>query len=177
MAEQSPEQSSEQFLGDVLNNRIPVITPLADLPAWWRDAPPGEPDPNGPGFVSREALLTLYVDLADTKAWAGEGLRALLRYLLESFVKPPPLLVAWAVKRCAYGDPPPKRGSPEKVDRDNRVVSVFTFLRVHGYSYEASIGFIAGQLSCEPETIRSVLRKDSQGLTRRLEAAREFLRR
>ena len=130
------EKSLEQFLSDVLNGRIPAVARLADLPAWWRRTPPG---------FARQELLDTYFAKASTEAWANEGLRALLRYFLESFVKPPPDLVEWAVQRCAYGDPPPKRGRPEKVDRDNRVVSVFTFLRVHGYSYEASIGFIAGQ--------------------------------
>ena len=131
MAEQSPDQSLEQFLGDVLNDRISVIAPLADLPAWWRDAPPEEPDPDRPGFATREALLHLYVHMSDTEAWAGEGLRALLRYLLEREEKPPPLLVAWAVKRCAYGDPSPKRGRPVKVDR---TTGLWRFSRFFGFT-------------------------------------------
>ena len=164
------EKSLEQFLSDVLNGRIPAVARLADLPAWWRRTPPG---------FARQELLDKYIDKASTEAWANEGLRALLRYLLESFVKPPPDLVEWAVQRCAYGDPPPKRGRPEEVDDDNLVTAVFAILQANGYSREAAICFIADETSRGQETIRSKIRKLKlrRGLPLRIEAAREFLRR
>ena len=161
------EQSMEEFLGDVLNNKIPVITELGDLPSVWRDTPPGEPDPNHPGFPNRAALLDTYIGTAETKRWARDGLRRLLGELLDNGEPVPQPLGWWAIRQCAQGDPAPSRGRPEESDRDFRVSVVFALLQFEGFTCEAAMGFIAERLVCEPETVRSILRKLRRELSSR----------
>ena len=40
-----------------------------------------------------------------------------------------------------------------------RVLAVFTLLRFEDYSREAAMDKIADLMSCEPETVRSIIRK------------------
>ena len=88
------EEALKEFLRGVLNDTNPVITKLADLPSVWRDTPEGEPDPDHPGFANRAVLLYSYMDASDTHAWAWEGVRDLLRWLLANGEGIPPPLAA-----------------------------------------------------------------------------------
>ena len=74
----------DKCLDDVLNNRVPVIPEAVDLPSWWRDAPAEESDRKHPGERTREEMLFNYVMLSDIMPWAKEGLRRLIRELIES---------------------------------------------------------------------------------------------
>ena len=60
----------------------------------------------------------------------------------------------------------PKATLPPDADaeRDFRVLAVFTLLRVEDYSREAAMDKIADLMSCEPETVRSIIRKYSRYL-------------
>ena len=152
------EQSLEEYLGDVLNNRIPVVKELADLPSLWRNAPPESSDSNHLGLPDRLTLLAMFIDIADTKPWAREGLRRLLRELLAKGEPVPGMLISWAVHQFAWGEPAPRRGRPEDSDRNFRVLAVFEVLRAEQYTREAAMALIAEHLVCEPETIRSIIR-------------------
>ena len=152
------EQSLEEYLGDVLNNRIPVVKELADLPSLWRDAPLESYGSNHLGLPDRWTLLAIFIDMADTKPWAREGLRRLLRELLEKDGPIPDPLVRWVLHQFARGDPAPRRGRPEESDRNFRVLAVFEVLRAEQYTREAAMALIAEHLVCEPETIRSIIR-------------------
>ena len=159
-------QLLEQFLSDVLNGRITGVTPLADLPALWKERPSG---------VSKENLLLMYISTARTEGWAREGLRRLLKELWESDEEVPYPLAMWAVEQYIYGDPPPKRGRPEDADEDNLIAAAYALLRAHEYSYEGAIGVIADALSRDHETMRSRIRKlHKKGLPLRVEVAREL---
>ena len=153
------DKALEEYLGDVLNNRMPVIPELADLPSLWRDTPTEASDSSHPGFTSRWTFLAIYINLADTNPWAREGLRGLLRELLENGEPVPALLGAWGLQQYVQGDPAPRRGRPEESERDFRVLAVFKVLLEQGYSREAAMGVIADQMFCEPETVRSIIRK------------------
>ena len=161
------EQAFKKFLGDVLNNRIPVITELADLPSLWRDTSSGEPDPDHPGFPNRAALLYTMIGIAGTQPWAREGLRRLLVYLSKNGEGIPQPLGWWVIHQYACGGPPPKRGRPKESDRDFRVSVVYLLLRHHGYSREEAFDLIAELIYCEPETIRSIIRKFEKALASR----------
>ena len=89
------EQTREEWLGDVLNNEIPVIPELADLPSLWRETPTEGFDLNRPGDLTRLEWLAGYIYLADTEPWARDGLRRLLRELLENGEPVPALLGVW----------------------------------------------------------------------------------
>ena len=154
------DKALEEYLGDVLNNRIPGIPKLADLPSLWREAPAEASDSSHPGFPSRWTFLAMYIDLSDTNPWAREGLRGLLRELLEKDEPVPGMLISWVLHQYARGDPAPKRGRPEESERDFHVLAVFMLLLEQGYSREAAMGVIADQMFCEPETVRSIIRKN-----------------
>ncbi len=159
-------QSLEQFVSDVLNGRITGVTPLADLPALWKERPSG---------VSQENLLLMYISTARTEGWAREGLRRLLKELWESDEGVPYPLAMWAVEQYIYGDPPPKRGRPEDADEDNLIAAVYSMLRAYGYSYEGAIGLIADAKSRDRDTMRSRIRKlNNKGLSLRVEVARDL---
>ena len=154
------EQTREEWLGDVLNSEIPVITELADLPSLWRETPTEGFDLNRPGDLTRLEWLAGYIYLADTEPWARDGLCRLLRELLENGEPVPALLGVWALLQYAQGDPAPKRGRPEDSERDFRVLAVYTLLRFNEYSREDAMGLIADRMFYAPETVRSIIRKD-----------------
>ena len=153
------EQSFEDILSDVLHGRIPGIPKLEDLPSLWRNHPWEESDPDHPELPLRLALLAGYINLADTKPWAREGLRALLRELLAKGEDMPGLLVQWVLDQYARGDPAPRRGRPEESERDYHVVAGFTLLLEQKYTREAAIDKIAEVMSYEPDGIRYIIRK------------------
>ena len=153
------DKALEEYLGDVLNNRMPVIPELADLPSLWRDTPAEASDSSHPGFTSRWMYLAMYIDMADTKPWARDGLRGLLRELLENGEPVPGMLILWGLQQYVQGDPAPRRGRPEESERDFRVLAGFMVLLEQGYSREAAMGVIADLMSYETETIRSIIRK------------------
>ena len=107
----------------------------------------------------RLALLACYINLADTKPWAREGLRALLRELLAKGEDMPGLLVQWVLDQYARGDPAPRRGRPEESERDYHVVAGFTLLLEQKYTREAAIDKIAEVMSYEPDGIQYIIRK------------------
>ena len=153
------DKALEDYLGDVLNNRMPVISKLADLPSFWRLAPAEESDSSHPEFPSRLTLVAMYIYMADSTPWARDGLRGLLSELLENGEPVPALLGAWGLQQYVQGDPAPKRGRPEESERDFRVLAVFMVLLEQGYSREAARGVIADSMSYETETVRSIIRK------------------
>ena len=153
------EEVLKEYLRDVLDDANPAIPKFADLPSAWRDAPDGEPDPDHSDFFNRAALLRTYIGIAETAPWAREGLRSLLRELRESGEDVPAPLVWWAVDQCVQGDPPPKRGRPEAVDRDFRVWVAHGALRSFGYRQDVAVAYIADLMSRPEETVRSMIRK------------------
>ena len=78
------DKALEDYLDDVLNNRISVIPKLADLPSLWREASAEASDSSHSGDPDRLTWLAMYIDMADTKPWARDGLRGLLQELLEN---------------------------------------------------------------------------------------------
>ena len=78
------DKALEDYLDDVLNDRIPVIPKLADLPSLWREAPAEASDSSHSGDPDRLTWLAMYIDMADTKPWARDGLRGLLQEVLEN---------------------------------------------------------------------------------------------
>ena len=158
------DKALEDYLDDVLNDRIPVIPKLADLPSLWREAPAEASDSSHSGDPDRLTWLAMYIDMADTKPWARDGLRGLLQEVLENGEPVPDLLSCWVHHQYAQGDPAPRRGRPEDAERDFRVLAVFTLLWVEDYSREAAMDKIADLMSCEPETVRSIIRKYSRYL-------------
>ena len=144
---------------DILNNDDGVIPERADLPSWLRFLPSGKPLTRNSKYPVWVALLRPYFQFSDTKAWAREGLRGLLRELLNNREPLPALLQRWALYQCAEDPPKPSRGRPEESDRNFRVHVVFALLRRDGYSREFAFSLIAGHLVCEPETVRSIIRK------------------
>ena len=50
----------------------------------------------------------MYIDLADTKQWAREGVRSTLRELLAKGEPVPGMLISWAVHQFAWGEPAPR---------------------------------------------------------------------
>ena len=153
------EQSLEEYLGDVLNFRIPGIPKLEEYPSYWRKTPPEASDSNDRGYPAWWPWLAMYIDLADTKPWAREGLRGLLRELLEKGEPVPGMLISWAVHQFAWGEPAPRRGRPEDSERNVRVLVVFMWLQIEGYHRDEAMGVIADQMVCDPETVRSIIRK------------------
>ena len=78
------DKALEDYLDDVLSNRMPVIPKLADLPSLWREASAETSDSSHSGDPDRLTWLAMYIDMADTKPWARDGLRGLLQELLEN---------------------------------------------------------------------------------------------
>ena len=153
------DKALEDYLDDVLNDRIPVIPKLADLPSLWRAASAEASDSSHSGDPDRLTWLAMYIDMADTKPWARDGLRGLLQELLENGEPVPDLLSCWVHHQYAQGDPAPRRGRPEESERDFGVLAVFKVLLEREYSREAAMDLIADLMSCEPETVRSIIRK------------------
>ena len=162
MAEQSLQD--EEFLRDVLNDKIPVIPKLADLPGLWRETPEDAYDPDHPGFRLRLSYLVACIVLADTKPWAREGLRQLHRELLENGEPVPPLLDGWLHDQLAQGEPASRRGRPEESDRDLRVLTMFKTLSDEGLTRQDAIFKIADWMDCSHETVRSILHKHRAAL-------------
>ena len=152
-------QDLEKWLCPIVNDEVPAIPKLSDLPGLWREYPPEASDPNHPAYADRMTWLVLYIVLANSKPWAREGLRKLLRALLENDEPVPPLLSGWVNDQFAQGEPTPSRGRPEESDRNFRVLTVYTWLWIHGYTREAALGHIANWMVCEPESVRSIIRK------------------
>ena len=144
---------------DILNNDDGVIPERADLPSWLRFLPPGKPLTRNSKYPVWDALLRPYFQFSDTKAWAREGLRGVLRELLNNGGDVPKILNEWALYQCAEDPPKPSRGRPKEPDRNFRVHVVFALLRREGYSREATYSLIADAMDYEPETVRSIIRK------------------
>ncbi len=152
------EQLPKKFC-DILNNDDGVIPGPIDLSSLWQLIPPEKPYQRNPKYSARLALLRTYVKFSLTKPWARKELRGLLRELLNNREPIPTLLHGWALYQCAKDSPKPGRGRPEEVDRNLRVCAVFALMQQDGYSTEATFNLIAGHLVCEPETVRSIIRK------------------
>ena len=153
------DEQLPQTYRDILNNDDGVIPERADLPSWLRFLPPGKPLTRNPKYPVWVALLRHYFQFSHTKAWAREGLRRVLREFRNNDRDVPKILNEWALYQCAEDPPKPSRGRPEESDRNFRVHVVFALLRLDGYSRESAFSLIADHLVCEPETIRSIIRK------------------
>ena len=86
-------------------------------------------------------------------------MRTLLRELLENHEPVPDLLSMWALHKYAKGNPSPRRGRPEEVNRNFRVWVVFNLLQRRKYSREAAFNLMAELMNYDTETIRSIIRK------------------
>ena len=71
----------DRILDEVLNNKVPVIPELADLPRRWREAPSEASDRKQPSEPTKGELVNWYILMALTQPLAGEGLRRLHREL------------------------------------------------------------------------------------------------
>ena len=109
------DKALEDYLDDVLNDRIPVIPKLADLPSLWRAASAEASDSSHSGDPDRLTWLAMYIDMADTKPWARDGLRGLLQELLENGEPVPDLLSCWVHHQYAQGDPAPQTRPARRV--------------------------------------------------------------
>ena len=153
------EQMLREALSLVLNDENGVIPDRADLPFMWRNIPAEDPDSTYPAYPARFILLASYINWSHTKLWAREGLRTLLRELLENHEPVPDLLSMWALHQYAKGNPSPRRGRPEEVNRNFRFWVVFNLLQRRKYSREAAFNLIAELMNYDTETIRSIIRK------------------
>lgn len=135
---------------------------LADLPFWWDYFPPDAMSPDMPSYTKRTMLLVSYSNWAFTKPWAWEGLRRLLRVLLERREPIPGILQEWAYA-YAVGTrkrPGQRRGRKENSERNARVMHALRILRDAGFSRDAAIREIAAALNVSFETVRSAIRKE-----------------
>lgn len=141
------DQDLDKCLDDVLNNRVPVIPEVADLPSWWREAPAEASDRKHPRGLTQGQLVAKYINMAQTQPKAREGLRSLLRELLENGEPVPALLGAWALLQYAQGDPAVLRGRPVEIDQIILVLTSYWLLRDLGYAREDAIFIIAEKMS------------------------------
>ena len=163
-----PHLEDEEFLRNVLNDKIPVIPKLSDLlPVLWRETPEDVYDPDRPEWRLRLRCLFACIFLAGTEPWAREGLYNLLHHLLEKGEPVPRLLYSWVLYQCITGSPAPRPGRPKKSDRDLRVLTVFTTLSDEGCTREAAMHKIADLMGGSPETVRSIIHKHRRALPRR----------
>lgn len=163
-----PELSFEEFLRGVLAGEIPAIPKLGDTPRLvLRRYPPQVSDPRHPQYSEWMKWQAAFIRLADLKPSVREGIRNYIRELQEKGEPVPLLFRDWAVAEFAKGEPAPRRGRKEDVDRDFRVYNVYTVLWRHGFSWGAAIDYIAKLTVNEPETIRSILRKFTGTRSRR----------
>ena len=153
------KQFSKKFNDIALSSENGLVPERADLPSWWRLIPPEMPCPRNPNIPLRMALLKTYINKSQTKQWAKEGLRRLLREFLDNGENVPEILKEWALHQCAKDTPTPSRGRPEEADRDLRVCALFLLVRKYGGSRETAFNLIADHLVCAPETVRSIVRK------------------
>ena len=153
------KQFSKKFIDIALSSENGLVPERADLPSWWRVIPPEMPHPRNPNIPLRSALLRTYVHSSDTKQWAREGLRRLLSEFLDNGEDVPEILKEWALHQCAKDTPTPSRGRPEEADRNLRVCALFLLVQKYGGSRETAFNLIAYHLVCEPETVRSIVRK------------------
>lgn len=162
------KQFSKKFIDIALSSENGLVPERADLPSWWRWVSPEMPHRRNPNIPLRPALLRTYVHFSDTKQWAKEGLRRLLREFLDNGEDVPEILKEWALHQCAKDTPTPSRGRPEEADRDLRVCALFVLVRKNGGSRETAFSYIADHLVCAPETVRSIVRKwESERFIRR----------
>ena len=153
------KQFSKKFIDIALSSENGLVPERADLPSWWRWVSPEMPHRRNPNIPLRPALLRTYVHFSDTKPWAKDGLRRLLREFLDNGEDVPEILKEWALHQCAKDTPTPSRGQPEEADRDLRVCALFVLVRKNGGSRETAFSYIADHLVCAPETVRSIVRK------------------
>ena len=137
---------------------------LADLPYWWDQIPADAISENLPNYSERDILLASYSNWAFTKPWAEEGLRRLLKTLLDRREPLPDLLQWWAFARASgkRTQPGTGRGRPEEGERKARIMQAFRVLRNRGFTQEKAIKRIAGALYQSEETIRSTIRRVKQ---------------
>ena len=67
--------------------------------------------------------------------------------------------VLGAFYQFTKGGRPSKRGRPQELDRDLRVLAVFRFLRRHGWTRQGAFDYIADLTDYSPDNIRSIVIK------------------
>ena len=117
------------------------------MPSWWREAPAEASDRKHPRGLTQGQLVAKYINMAQTQPKAREGLRSLLRELLENGEPVPALLGAWALLQYAQGDPAVLRGRPVEIDQIILVLTSYWLLRDLGYAREDAIFIIAEKMS------------------------------
>ena len=144
-----------------LTNEGGQFAELADLPYWWDSIPPDALHPELTRYPVRTILLASYSNWAVTKPWAWEGLRRLLKVLLDRREPIPEILQWWANAYAAGTRKPPgqRRGRPENSERNNRLMHAMRILRNDGHTRDDAIDKIAQALDVSFETVRSVVRK------------------
>ncbi len=154
-----PEQFLADYLRDVLNDKIPEIPKFTDLPSLWREAPEASLDSNHSVLPDRWTLLRNYIDTAKTERWAWDALYSLLSEMMENGEPVHELLGVWGLYQFTKGGRPRKRGRPQELDRDLRVLAVFRFLRRHGWTRQGAFDYIADLTDYSPDNIRSIVIK------------------
>ena len=158
MDEMTPEEKEK--LNTIINEEG-YFPELADLPIWLGAFPPDIRSSKFPAFPMRDILLYSYVNWSHTKPWAWEGLRRLLRTLLERGEPIPEILQEWANAKASEKIEPPGqgRGRKENADRDARIMAILRAFRSKGHSLEKAKEVIADAINLSPEAVESVIKK------------------
>ena len=101
----------------------------------------------------------MHIDMAKEQTWAWDGLRNLLRHMIENDEQIPEFLGTWGVYQLVKGGRPKKRGQPEEFDRDLRVWAVFTVLQSDGWSRLKAYDYIARLTGYQSRDIRGIISK------------------
>ena len=154
----------EEFVRDLLNDRVGKYQELSHLLYLWRTIPPEETGPRYPGVPTRERFLAAYISWTEYELWVWDVLRGFVKHLLEVKEPIPHLLVNWIILVFSRGGHVPKRGRPRKPHRNYHVCLGFNILLSTGRSREAAIEFIADELSSEEkqvatETIETIIKE------------------
>ena len=138
---------------------------LADLPALWDSLAPDARAPDSPNYTARDVLIMSYVNWANQKRWAWDGLNQLLVTLEDRCEPIPNPLKVWAcsvISRQARGafKPPQKIRNPKFAPgdgRDMRIMRVYNMLREGGWCEADAKEQI--MIALDGQDIRHVFRK------------------
>ena len=135
-----------------LHGRDPQNPPFWDLVARW-DLAREAPNP----AQSRGLLLIWWCAASKSERWAWDGLRKLLRTLLERPERTPQSLKVWALDVASgrLPRPPTPVGRPAEDERNVRIYYTFQFLQLQGVSRKRALEKIGKEMHRSPKTIDS----------------------